>query len=35
MSLVMMSLVILTGIAGIMYYVVSAFERRLVPWRRH
>jgi NitT/TauT family transport system permease protein len=35
MSLVMTSLVILTVIAGIMYYVVSFFERRLVPWRRN
>jgi NitT/TauT family transport system permease protein len=35
MSLVMTSLVILTVIAGIMYYAVSFFERILVPWRRH
>jgi NitT/TauT family transport system permease protein len=34
MSLVMTSLVILTVIAGIMYYLVSLFERRFVPWRR-
>jgi NitT/TauT family transport system permease protein len=34
MSLVMTSLVILTVIAGVMYYLVSIFERRLVPWRR-
>jgi NitT/TauT family transport system permease protein len=34
MSLVMTSLVILTVIAGVMYYAVSVFERRLVPWRR-
>jgi NitT/TauT family transport system permease protein len=35
MSLVMTSLVILTVIAGVMYYAVSFFERILVPWRRH
>jgi NitT/TauT family transport system permease protein len=34
MSLVMTSLVILTVIAGIMYYLVSLFERRCLPWRR-
>ena len=34
MSLVMTSLVILTVIAGVMYYLVSICERRLVPWRR-
>jgi NitT/TauT family transport system permease protein len=34
MSLVMTSLVILTIIAGVMYYVVSICERRFVPWRR-
>jgi NitT/TauT family transport system permease protein len=33
MSLVMMSLVVLTVIAGLMYYAVSFFERRFVPWR--
>jgi ABC-type nitrate/sulfonate/bicarbonate transport system permease component len=30
----MTSLVILTVIAGVMYYLVSIFERRFVPWRR-
>ena len=34
MSLVMTSLVILTVIAGVMYYGVSLAERKLVPWRR-
>jgi NitT/TauT family transport system permease protein len=34
MSLVMTSLVILTVIAGVMYYAVSLLERYLVPWRR-
>lgn len=34
MSLVMTSLVILTLIAGVMYYAVSLTERYLVPWRR-
>jgi NitT/TauT family transport system permease protein len=34
MSLVMTSLVILTVIAGVMYYAISFLERRLVPWRR-
>jgi len=34
MSLVMTSLVILTVIAGVMYYAVTALERRFVPWRR-
>lgn len=34
MSLVMTSLVILTVIAGVMYYFVSIFERRLIPWQR-
>jgi NitT/TauT family transport system permease protein len=34
MSLVMTSLVILTVIAGVMYYGVSLLERYLVPWRR-
>ena len=34
MSLVMTSLVILTIIAGIMYYGVSLLERYFVPWRR-
>src|SRR5215813_10491616 len=34
MSLVMTSLVILTIIAGVMYYAVSLLERYLVPWRR-
>ena len=34
MSLVMTSLVILTVIAGIMYYGVSMLERYFVPWRR-
>jgi NitT/TauT family transport system permease protein len=34
MSLVMTSLVILTVIAGAMYYAVSLIERHLVPWRR-
>jgi NitT/TauT family transport system permease protein len=34
MSLVMMSLVILTVIAGIMYYAVNLAERHFVPWRR-
>ena len=34
MSLVMMSLVILTAIAGVMYYGVNLLERYLVPWRR-
>jgi NitT/TauT family transport system permease protein len=33
MSLVMTSLVILTVIAGIMYYAVSLCEARLLPWR--
>ncbi len=35
MSLVMTSLVILTVIAGVMYYAISLLERYLVPWRRH
>ena len=34
MSLVMTSLVILTVIAGMMYYGVSMLERHFVPWRR-
>ncbi len=34
MSLVMTSLVILTVIAGVMYYGVSLAERKLVPWQR-
>jgi NitT/TauT family transport system permease protein len=34
MSLVMTSLVILTIIAGVMYYGVSLLERYFVPWRR-
>jgi NitT/TauT family transport system permease protein len=34
MSLVMTSLVILTMIAGIMYYAVNLAERRFVPWQR-
>ncbi len=34
MSLVMTSLVILTVIAGLMYYGISLLERYLVPWRR-
>ncbi len=34
MSLVMTCLVILTVIAGIMYYLVSIFERWSMPWRR-
>ena len=34
MSLVMTSLVILTVIAGIMYYAVALLERALLPWRR-
>jgi NitT/TauT family transport system permease protein len=34
MSLVMTSVVILTVIAGAMYYAVSLIERHLVPWRR-
>ena len=34
MSLVMTSLVILTVIAGVMYYGVSLLEQILVPWRR-
>ena len=34
MSLVMTSLVILTIIAGVMYYGVSLLERYLLPWRR-
>jgi NitT/TauT family transport system permease protein len=34
MSLVMTSLVILTVIAGAMYYGVSLLERHLLPWRR-
>ncbi len=34
MSLVMTSLVILTAIAGVMYYCVNLAERRLLPWRR-
>jgi NitT/TauT family transport system permease protein len=34
MSLVMTCLVILTVIAGVMYYLVSIFERRSLPWRR-
>jgi ABC-type nitrate/sulfonate/bicarbonate transport system permease component len=34
MSLVMTSVVILTVIAGAMYYAVSLVERHLVPWRR-
>jgi NitT/TauT family transport system permease protein len=35
MSLVMTSLVILTVIAGVMYYGVSLLERHFVPWRRN
>jgi NitT/TauT family transport system permease protein len=35
MSLVMTSLVILTVIAGVMYYGVSLLESLLVPWRRN
>jgi NitT/TauT family transport system permease protein len=34
MSLVMTSLVILTIIAGIMYYAISLAEKKLVPWGR-
>ena len=34
MSLVMTSLMILTVIAGLMYYAVSLAERALVPWQR-
>ena len=34
MSLVMTSLVILTIIAGVMYYGVTLLERILIPWRR-
>jgi len=34
MSLVMTSLVILTVIAGVMYYMISLLERYFVPWRR-
>jgi NitT/TauT family transport system permease protein len=34
MSLVMTSLVILTVIAGVMYYGISLLERYLVPWHR-
>jgi len=34
MSLVMTSVVILTVIAGVMYYVVSWAERYFVPWKR-
>lgn len=34
MSLVMTSLVILTIMAGVMYYGVSFLERLFVPWRR-
>jgi NitT/TauT family transport system permease protein len=34
MSLVMTCLVILTAIAGVMYYAVALFERYFVPWRR-
>ena len=34
MSLVMTSLVILTVIAGVMYYLISLLERYFVPWRR-
>jgi NitT/TauT family transport system permease protein len=34
MSLVMTSLVILTAIAGAMYYAVALLERYFVPWRR-
>jgi NitT/TauT family transport system permease protein len=34
MSLVMTSLVILTVIAGVMYYCVNLLERYLLPWRR-
>ena len=34
MSLVMTSLVILTVIAGVMYYAVSMAERYFVPWKR-
>ncbi|MBX9844895.1 MAG: ABC transporter permease [Xanthobacteraceae bacterium] len=34
MSLVMTSLVILTVIAGLMYYAVALLERYFVPWRR-
>jgi NitT/TauT family transport system permease protein len=34
MSLVMTSLVILTVIAGVMYYGVTLLERYLVPWQR-
>jgi NitT/TauT family transport system permease protein len=34
MSLVMTSLVILTAIAGVMYYAVALLERYFVPWRR-
>jgi NitT/TauT family transport system permease protein len=34
MSLVMTSLMILTVIAGLMYYAVSLAERVLVPWQR-
>jgi len=31
---VMTSVVILTGIAGVMYYAVNTLERYLLPWRR-
>jgi NitT/TauT family transport system permease protein len=34
MSLVMTSLVILTVIAGVMYYAVAVAERMFVPWQR-
>jgi NitT/TauT family transport system permease protein len=34
MSLVMTSLVILTVIAGVMYYAVALLEQYCVPWRR-
>jgi NitT/TauT family transport system permease protein len=34
MSLVMTSLMILTVIAGLMYYAVSMAERMFVPWQR-
>jgi ABC-type nitrate/sulfonate/bicarbonate transport system permease component len=33
MSLVMTSLMILTVIAGLMYYAVSMAERVFVPWQ--
>jgi NitT/TauT family transport system permease protein len=35
MSLVMTSLMILTVIAGLMYYAVTLAERYFVPWQRH